>query len=446
MEDPRLRQDTLPPNSFFSGGYKYTLDVRLIYVDNDGSEGVIYLQSDCIDDIEITTSLNRMYSEGFILYNDKFGNLGRITQYSERRCHILFRRSEVQNNGIVGSEKASGPDFSHMFIVDNVKIDETGTDSGPVIPYTIKLTGIEYESLLNRVEYSNLDKTGDEMPSLVQTLSEVIREHKVLETDESFSKVGSGVKVPYVSNVNDNVMTAAKYLLHRQFFFPENVDDGIKFLTYDIISGKYGIFSKKSLSRTKVYPVILQFNGTEMELFIQNRKILLLSSSKMRKSDILNSLSRIQVMSYDPKTNDIVPHDYSSKRIISFFLGGESYGKDSRLRDVDNTDYQRSVSEWDNDTNVYQDFVDLFMGFDSLVVNLDGVQERKLMDIVEISIDDRADKSGQISKNMTEFNRQMNRNSQIKGRWFVTEIRHIIKPSQRDGTYKQNLRLSRMTV
>lgn len=68
------------------------------------------------------------------------------------------------------------------------------------------------------------------------------------------------------------------------------------------------------------------------------------------------------------------------------------------------------------------------------------------MDVVDVSVDDRVDKAGQTSKNAAEFNRQMERNSQIKGRWFVTEIRHIIKPSFRDGTYKQNLRLSRMTV
>ena len=371
--DPRTRQDTLPPNTFYSGGFRYTLDVRIVYTDNDGSEGVIYLQSDCIDDIEITVSLDRMYSEGFILYNDKFGNLGRITQYSDRRCHILLRRSEIQNNGNISSEKTSGPDLDHMFIVDNVKIEETEPNSGPVIPYTIKLTGVEYENLLNRVECSNLDKTGDDMPNLVQTLAEVVRDYGKLEIDGSFSKVGSGVKVPYVSNVNDNVMTAAKYLLHRQFFFPDSVDDGIKFLTYDIISGKYGIFSQKSMGGVKVYPVIIQFNGTEMELFLQNQKIKVVSSSRMRKSDILNSLSKIRVMAYDQKTNDLVSHDYSSKKIISFFLGGKDYGKDSRLRDVDDTNYQRSVAEWDNDTNVYSDFVEILMRFDSMVVNLDGV-------------------------------------------------------------------------
>lgn len=222
---------------FTYDGDKYNIDVRLQYKVGNKTDGISLTQSK-ISDIEISVALNRLYSDGFIVYKDDEGELARIIGVFNVVCIISFSQYEQQGDGDFDSEKIDEKQvLRHTFIVDNAKIVD---NDGSSITYCIYLKGVEYQQLLNHVDYS--DYQLDEETSLVEKIKAILVGYGKLQTDNSFDSVTSGVKFNYISNGNDTVMSSIDYILQKQFFFSDKTDERMKFLVYDMLENKYGIF------------------------------------------------------------------------------------------------------------------------------------------------------------------------------------------------------------
>ena len=123
--------------------------------------------------------------------------------------------------------------------------------------------------------------------------------------------------------------------------------------------------------------------------------------------------------------------------MLARFFGGD----DTKLVPISNygqTNLRRDYSEWDNDSNIYKDFLDVFMGWDSIIVDTGGIIGRKLLDIVNLAFDNRTELKDTSTKQADE---QLTRYKQLQGGWYITKIRYIIKASR--GIFTQNLQLSR---
>lgn len=143
-------------------GDKYSIDVRLQYKVGNRADGISLTQSN-ISDIEISVALNRLYSDGFIVYKDVEGEISRIIGVFNVVCAISFSQYEQQGDGDFDSEKIDEKQvLHHTFMVDNVKIVD---NDGSSMTYCIYLRGTEYQQLLNNVDYS--DYQLDEQPNLV---------------------------------------------------------------------------------------------------------------------------------------------------------------------------------------------------------------------------------------------------------------------------------------
>ena len=84
--------------------------------------------------------------------------------------------------------------------------------------------------------------------------------------------------------------------------------------------------------------------------------------------------------------------------------------------------------EWDNDSNVYKDFVEIFTGWDSIIVNTGGIINRQLLSTAIVSIMQRDDKG--VGDSTGDIENTLSRYGQLNGPWFITKIRYIIKPAQ----------------
>lgn len=157
--------------------------------------------------------------------------------------------------------------MNHSFLVDNIEIvknDETA------ITYTIHLTGIEYQTLLNHVDYTDYNQ--DSPKNLVELLKTMLVEYGKGEVDDDFEKVQSGVRFHYMSSGNDTVQTSIDYILQKQFFISDKTDSGLKFLTYDIMDGKFKIFQIGSPANkdSKLFTILLNMdNNSALEEFTQ---------------------------------------------------------------------------------------------------------------------------------------------------------------------------------
>jgi hypothetical protein len=78
------------------------------------------------------------------------------------------------------------------------------------------------------------------------------------------------------------------------------------------------------------------------------------------------------------------------------------------------------------------------MGWDSIIVDTGGIIGRKLLDIVNLALDNRMELKNTSTNQSDE---QLSRYKQLQGGWYITKIRYIIKASR--GIFTQNLQLSR---
>lgn len=234
-------------------------------------------------------------------------------------------------------------------------------------------------------------------------------------------------------------MSSIDYILQKQLFFADSTDEGMKFLVYDILENKYGIFQFGQSTSGTTTTLIMSMNYSEMEEFVSSEKIMLASTSDIGKSNMFLPMSDITMRTYDMNSNTFAKRDYESGTIVKFFGGNTEENKMVPLRNGVETNIARDVSEWSNDTNIYNDFVDVFSKWDSIVVNCGGVINRKLMSVVNLGIDSRVEMSeGDTTEDAI---RNMTRYRQLEGCWFITKVRYIIRPDR--GTFKQSLRLSR---
>lgn len=243
-----------------------------------------------------------MYSEGFVIYRDVTGDIQRMGCTFQPICNIVFMEYQQDWDGDFGAEDAddsnignleNGTAFSHTFIVDNIEIVDNDSSS---VTYCIYFTGKEFTGLLNHVSYS--DYGLEEKKNLVQIVKDILVGFSGNPIDDSFDEIQSGIFLSYVSNGNDTVKTSIEYLMQKQFFYHDGVDNTMKFLLYDFVAGTYGIYQPGVSKVEGMHSVILSMNYSEIEEFISEDEVELATESDVKTTDMLYPISTIRSRSY----------------------------------------------------------------------------------------------------------------------------------------------------
>lgn len=104
-----------------------------------------------------------------------------------------------------------------------------------MIQYRIELVSNNWFNCIANIDYSDYDKYPQELFSTLRACFKLAG----LKTDEdTFSKVKSSVTLNYVTGSNDCIMSIAKYLLPRTFYYDVR-DRGMKFLLYNESTDMY---------------------------------------------------------------------------------------------------------------------------------------------------------------------------------------------------------------
>ena len=107
----------------------------------------------------------------------------------------------------------------------------------------------------------------------------------------------------------------------------------------------------------------------------------------MRKSDIFPAISNIIIRSFDLETNGFNERTVTSGQIVRFFGGNQDHCMLFPMTDGTETYMVREYSDWDNGSSIYKDLLNTFLGWDSVIVETGGIIGRKLMETVNVSID-----------------------------------------------------------
>lgn len=171
---------------------------------------------------------------------------------------------------------------------------------------------------------------------------------------------------------------------------------------------------------------------------INSERALLGTNSDTRMTDILVPISDIEVTSYDEMGGYFLTREYTSNRITTFFGG-----KESKIKPIQNekkVNLRRNASQWSNDTNIMNDMLKAFLSWDSILLNIGGVIDRRLMDILDLEVDNSFYALSMYETTEDSID-DLDRFNRISGPWLITKVRYIIRPNK--SSFKQNLQLSR---
>lgn len=115
------------------------------------------------------------------------------------------------------------------------------------------------------LRYSNYDKGPQPVLEMLKTCLSM---QGVAIDEKSFGRVKSPVKADYISQLNDNLFTTVRYLLHKLYYFQKK-DSSIKFLVYDWFSDMFKLIDLKDRSTMLgTFATVLSLMKTNMESLI----------------------------------------------------------------------------------------------------------------------------------------------------------------------------------
>ena len=143
-------------------------------------------------------------------------------------CTVFFAENEQKFDGEITIEKFSEfRRFECQFLVDNIGITERGSNQ---ISYKIDLVSINILKCMRNIQYSNY---GDDKQGVFDIFKACLAQAGLTPDKDSFDRVKTGVKLDYITNGNDDMMSISKYLMERLLYYSKNLDDSLKFFFWN---------------------------------------------------------------------------------------------------------------------------------------------------------------------------------------------------------------------
>lgn len=313
-----------------------------------------------------------------------------------------------------------------------------------IIKYELDLVSVKWFTCAANLRYSNYDKGPQPVLEMLKTCLSM---QGAAVDEASFSKVRSPVNVDYISQLNDNLFTTVRYLLHKLYYF-QTRDSSIKFLVYDWFSDMFRLIDLKDRSTMiGTFATVLSLMKTNMELLIQQEPTNIGAFKRaMPKTGAYETAFEKQMFAYsyadDVFSIDKTESDETINYLNNKIDNGNYELKYQKMFEVPNTEYIQYGSYWNNDYDVYYNVVQLLSENTSLILNITGDIRRQPGSFTVVSID-------RDTKNLTgdtkqEFEKLKYKYKAYEGVWIASKVKNIICPKQQ--TFRQQLALFRNFV
>lgn len=393
--------------------------------------------------LDYQTSLNDLVVRGSFIYTDAGGMLDNALYEPGGLLKIVFSRMDTEFDGdLAVVSEFEGGELNADFLVESAGILERQNE---VITYKMQFTSINMIDCLKTLDYSNYDKGPEPVLDILKNLASGCAGMAVDE--ESFGSVKQQPAVNYITNGNDNLFTASKFLLDKLYYgFPRA--ESMVFVFWNELLKKLQLFdaaSRKSITgQTGIAISMFAAQAESMAGGVQNE---LGTVTKFPTSAVLGVGYKRQIASYDYSKNkfeydNIKPehaYQYMNER---FSEDKDLYGRyrNAFLKEPDM--YTVRGSYWNNDFHFYGTFVDAFLNSGALMVKTIGNITRLPGSIVGISIDRGQEELMEESPQMYED--ILRRYKGLEGAWIVAKTHHYIQPNAgKSERYRQTLTLVR---
>lgn len=429
----------------------YVLNVQIASHNKD-KIGIV-IDNNYIDQIEIVNQLNDFCMTGFVIFRDINGRIQNHMDELYTYCEISMNKLKYENN--LSNSETSYTSFDeydklhHIFFIDKFEI--LGRDDKE-ITYKCHLKSINWLSCIKNVVFSNHkqkkeledDPTKDKPQTKITDIFKDLIVQTGLSIDGSFNKIKSNVGITYITNANDNLCTAQKYLFNKMFYGKDKDEKPI-FFRYNHLTDEYGLFDFENGSNdNKQFSYVLNFDDTDTESNAYGSKIQLASVVKTPKSSLYKSLIQQKNTEYSFFDNKFFNIDSNSKSISQYFSYGSSEQFKSRFAElggISDDTYRKYGSYWGNNINTYNDVFDAVINNNQLIINTLGCLLAQPAHIVDLDIPQNISLVYGTTKE--DEDNVMEKYKSMTGAWNISKVRYIIEPTQR--AFTQNLCLFRNT-
>lgn len=436
--------DNLDKSNIFScNGAKYLLKISL-YCNTNINQQIHALNNQDITMFEYVNEANKLYLDATLTYTDRYGIVDKYIHKQYAYADVLFCKFDSEDGVEIGAGRLiEDQSIAHKFFISSIQILNRINN---VIQYKISLVSCNWINCIANLTYSNYGKPPE---STLELIKKMLSMNGLTIDPETFGKVQSQVRLNYITNGNENVLTAVKYLLARQYYYQKK-DDSFKFIFYHEVDNKYCVYDLKDIETIKTSEqILISLFNTQNETLLSQQPLSLAAVTKFPTSNLFMGLFDKKVQDYDQQHDKFVDKPVKEKDLLDI------YNKHFPLTDyVDRFEerfsstlkYQTRTTFWNSATleNIYSNMMRTFTQDNTLVINTNGNISRKPSSIIMINVDRQAQmEKGDDSESKDEI---IKRYKAFEGHWLVVRTHQMISPASSDKSYRQNLVLTRNFV
>lgn len=425
---------------FQSCGSTYMLQVSLYCNANDNMLR-ISLDTANIQEFEYSNALNKLYVEGSVTYLDCNGSIDKFLHKQYTYCDVEFFKFADEGEDYASLQPLKDQSFLHKFFVKSISIlNRVGND----IVYKVMMVSTNWFSSMATLTYSNY---GQKPETILEIIKKVLVLNGLRVDDKSFNQAKTDVRLNYITNGNQNVETAIKYLLTRQFYDRKQLDQSIKFLVYNDIKDRFGIFDLVDHASVQyVEQILVQMFGTQLEQFSSSAAMNFGTIVQYSNADLFYAMYDKNVFDYDFQHDKFLMVEAKNEVPVDIYnqnLNLTGYKPKFEKRFLSTKSYLTRTAYWNNSAleKNYLDMVNTMMNNNAFVLNTNGVIARKPSGVMLVNVD----RAKTVSlENQDDINK---RYKAYEGHWLITKVFNIIHPRAADSEkYKQNIVLARNFV
>lgn len=181
--------------------------------------------------------MNDLVTRGSFIYADHGGALDCMLYEPGGLLKIVFSRMDTEFDGSLAIvSEFEGGELNADFLVESAGILERQNE---VITYKMQFTSINMVDCLKTLDYSNYGKGAEPVLDILKNLA--LGCAGVAIDEETFSSVKQQPRIDYITNGNDNLFTASKFLLDKLYYgFPRA--ESMVFVFWNELTKKLQLF------------------------------------------------------------------------------------------------------------------------------------------------------------------------------------------------------------
>ena len=431
---------SLNTTTFQYNGARYSFTAIISWDQTDQSKSRA-LDNSHINSFMYENEMNTLFLRGYIEYTDTRGEVDIILDKQFAYCEINFIQIDVKSDQ---DYTIDTPSKTHQlyqkFYIDSIQILDRRENE---IKYRFNLVSRNWFQCVSKIDYSNYSTEKEDIVDIIKNL---LSYSNLAPNKDTFDLVKSGVKINYITDMNDNAATAIGYLLNKMYYFHDKIPQ-FQFIIYNEHTDKYEMFDILNPNTWfNTYELAVTFFKNQIEYMMQSEGANFAATVKFPKTSLHTMINSAKYYDFDLAKNYITDEFIGNKTIQNFYNTYYDTGQINPnivgLYKQTNAEYNynRYSTYWNNlnknlDINLYNEMFSNFTQGNSLVVNTGGNILRKPGCILNISID-RDVKNDTGSDEGDDTQAFLDKYKAYEGRWFITKVQHFL--DLRQYKYTQN--------